>query len=266
MGTSAPPETAAAVCHRVLAHLLTRIQLAEVWDEPFGHTYIEDAFPADVYATLLATLPPVERYQAGPHGPHTRPGTRLTFNLTAATVRRFPVDRRNLWTGVAAALTEPELKRCLYAKLAPDLIHRFGVPADRVADLPGYARPTLYRDGDGFELPPHPDTLKKVVTMHLYLPADLSQLHLGTAVYRRVEHTPTGDRRDGFRVVKTLEFRPNSGYAFVVNDTATRQSWHGREPLPPGSGVRNSLLNTFYADPRAEYEGYMAGADGGGSA
>jgi hypothetical protein len=51
--------------------------------------------------------------------------------------------------------------------------------------------------------------------------------------------------------------RPNSGYAFVVNDSASRQSWHGCKRLPAGAGVRNTLLNTFYAEPRQGYEGYV---------
>ncbi|HEY1186833.1 MAG TPA: hypothetical protein VGE74_04205 [Gemmata sp.] len=54
-----------------------------------------------------------------------------------------------------------------------------------------------------------------------------------------------------------MEFRPNTGYAFVVRDGPARQSWHGCERLPAGSGARNTLLNTFYSDPRDDYSGYL---------
>ena len=248
---SGPLESATAIHRRVLAHLLARIRAATVCDEPFTHTCLHDMFPADIYVAFLANLPPADQYGTGPDGPRTR----TFYNLTAGGVRRLPDGGRRVWSGVAAALTDPELKRGLYAKLAPDLMHRFGVKEGRVHELAGHARPTLYRDVEGFELPPHPDTPKKVVTMHLYLPADLSQIYLGTALYRR---TPgSSDAGDRFTAAKMVEFRPNSGYAFVVNNSGTRQSWHGREPLPAGAGVRNSLLNTFYSEPRQGYADYL---------
>lgn len=243
---------------RVLTHMLARIRGAAAWDEPFSHAYFEEVFPADVFAALLAHLPPADRYATGPRDPHARYQSRTFFNLTAERVRRFPAGCRNVWRGVAAALTDPELKRCLYAKLAPDLIHRYGVAEAAVPNLAGHPRPTLYRDVEGFAIPPHPDTLKKVVTMHLYLPADLSQLTLGTALYRRKPGPlAKGDWQASFTVARQFEFRPNSGYAFVVNDGPARQSWHGCEMLPAGSGVRNTLLNTFYSEPRPEYAGYL---------
>lgn len=251
-------EPAGAVHARVLANLLARVRAAAVWTEPFCHTYLEEVFPADVYAALLDSLPPADRYSTGPSAPDAPPGVRAFYNLTADAVRRFPARCRNLWRGACAALTDPELKRALYVRLAPDLVHRFGVEACEVPDLAGHPRPTLYRDVAGYGLPPHPDTLKKVVTMHLYLPADLSQVHLGTALYRRT----TRDGREAFTLARQFEFRPNSGYAFVVNDGPSRQSWHGREPLPADAGVRNTLLNTFYSEPRPGYAGYLEANSG----
>ena len=157
------------------------------------------------------------------------------------------------------SLTDPALKRAMYAKLARDLAFRYGVPESKVPELAGYTRPTLYRETEGFEIPPHPDTRKKVVTMHLYFPADLSQLDLGTTLYRRkLLAPPFGDWRRRFEKVKQFSFQPNSGYAFVVNNTLTKKSWHGREELPPGAGVRNTLLNTFYETPRDGFGGYLA--------
>lgn len=242
-------ESASDLAARVLAHLLARVRAAPVWNEPFTHTYLEDVFPADVYAALLAHLPPAERYARGANEPNGRHEVRSFYHLTTAGVRRLPDGARDLWRGVASALTDDALKRELYAGLAPDLSYRFGVPEAEVPDLSGHPRPTLYREVSGYELPPHPDTLKKVVTMHLYLPADASQLDLGTALYVR---TPAG-----FTKVKQFPFRPNSGYAFAVSDRGARQSWHGRERLPADAGVRHTLLNTFYADPRPGYRGYL---------
>jgi hypothetical protein len=243
---------------RVLTQALACIRNATVWDTPFSHTYFEGFFPADIYDALVNHLPPADRYWASPQDPNARYQGRTLYNLTASGVRGFSARCRNLWRGVVAALTDPKLKRCLYARLAPDLIHRFGVEEAAVPNLAGFSRPTLYRDSEAFAIPPHPDTLKKVVTMHLYLPADLSQLHLGTALYTRTsDRPPQDDQRTGFTVVKQFEFRPNSGYAFVVNNSGLRESWHGREPIPAGSDVRHSLLNTFYLEFRRDYSGYL---------
>src|SRR5262249_18288040 len=161
--------------------------------------YLEDVFPADVYAALLAHLPPADQYRTGPRDPAGRHLVRTFYNLTTAGIRAFPLDVRSLWRGIAAALVDPELKRRLYPRLAPGLLRRSGVEETKVPDLAGHPRPTLYREIEGYELPPHPDTLKKVVTMHLYLPADDSQLHLGTSLYRR-ESGPFSrdDWRQGF--------------------------------------------------------------------
>jgi len=251
-------ESARDIYTRVLAHLLAQIRIAAVWDEPFSHMYFEELFPADVYAALLAHLPPADQYWTGPHDPNARHCVRTFYNLTTVGVRRFPVGCRNLWRGVVAALTDPELKRCLYGKLAPDLIHRYGVKEAGVPDLAGHPRPTLYRDIEGYEMPPHADTLKKVVTMHLYLPADLSQIHLGTALYQRKPGPLSrSDWQASFTIARQFEFRPNSGYAFVVNNSVSRQSWHGRELLPAGAGIRNTLLNTFFSESRHGYSGYL---------
>lgn len=255
---SAHLQPASEIRARVLAHFLTQVRTVTVWDEPFIHAYLEEVFPADVYAALLGSLPPADRYATGPSGPDSLPGARTFFNLTADAVRRFPARCRDVWRGVCAALTDPALKRDLYARLAPDLMHRYGVAEAGVAELAGHPRPTLYRDTVGYGLPPHPDTLKKVVTMHLYLPADLGQIDLGTTLYRRAPGSqPKGDRWAGFTVARRFDFRPNTGYAFVVNDSASRQSWHGCEPLPAGAGVRNTLLNTFYSVPQRGYSGYL---------
>jgi hypothetical protein len=145
--------------------------------------------------------------------------------------------------------------------LARDLAFRYGVREADVKDLAGYSRPTLYRETAGFEIPPHPDTRKKVVTMHLYLPGDQSQTDLGTALYQRNLLTwPFGSWKYRFTKVKQFAFQPNSGYAFVVNNKLTRKSWHGREKLSAGAGVRNTLLNTFYESQRDGFSAYLNAA------
>ena len=245
------------VCRRALAHLLDRVHRSPAWDEPFGHLYLEEVLPQDLYACLLTRLPAPGLYcpaAARHHAEGEAHYTRSMFTLTPDNLAALPAEQQELWRGIAAALTAPELKQLVYAKLARDLCFRYGVNRSAVPELAGFARPTLYRETDGFEIAPHPDTRKKVVTMHLYLPADRSQLDLGTALYRRrLLAWPFGSWHKRFVKVKQFAFQPNSGYAFVVNNTFRRKSWHGRERLRDGAGARNTLLNTFYEDPRPAF-------------
>jgi hypothetical protein len=247
---------------RVLEHLLRRIDSTPAVDEPFSHIYLEEVIPPHLYLQLLHQLPApslyigsAERYR----GQSDVGFVRLMLPLTQTELPHLPTEQEQLWRGVAAALTAPELKCAMFRKLAKDLAFRYGVGEAAVGRLAAFSRPTLYRETEGFEIPPHPDTRKKVVTMHLYLPADRSQLDLGTALYRRkLLAWPFGGWQHRFDKVKQFAFQPNSAYAFVVNNTLTRKSWHGREKLPPGAGVRNTLLNTFYECSRPEYGGYLA--------
>jgi hypothetical protein len=246
---------------RVLEHLLRRLDRTPAIEKPFSHIYLEDVFPADIYEQMLSLLPDPTHYSSAAerHYDSNNGGfVRWNYLLTRDKLVCLSSEQQELWSGIAAALTSPELKRAMFRKLARDLAFRYSVPEAKVGDLAGYARPTLYRETDGFEIPAHPDTRKKVVTMHLYLPADRSQLDLGTALYRRkLLAWPFGGWRHCFEKVKQFAFQPNSGYAFVVNNTLTRKSWHGREQLPPGAGVRNTLLNTFYEIPRDDFGGYL---------
>lgn len=257
--------TAHSIYERTLANLLQQVTAAAPHAEPFSHVYFQDLFPADIYRRMLASLPEPSKYTAAAerhYGDARGNSVRWMYALTTTGIASMNSDSQELWRGVAAALTDPELKRAVFAKIAPDLAFRYGVTESQVPDLAGITRPTLYREVDGFEIPPHPDTRKKIVTMHLYFPEDLSQIGLGTALYkRRALALPFGDWRRRFETVKQFEFRPNSGYAFEVNNTLTKRSWHGREMLPEGAGVRNTLLNTFYADSRPGFSGYLPDAD-----
>jgi hypothetical protein len=247
------------VFRRSLKHLLERVERTPALDEPFGHIYLENLLPQDIYERVLKSFPDSNLYATANPRHHTKGEakgyfTRAMFALTPDNLAKLSLAQQHVWQGIAAALTAPELKQAVYAKLARDLSFRYRVQRSEVPDLAGHSRPTLYRETDGFEIPPHPDTRKKIVTMHLYLPADRSQLDLGTALYRRnLLAWPFGPWQKRFVKVKQFSFEPNSAYAFVVNNTLSRKSWHGRERLRDGAGVRNTLLNTFYEEAREEF-------------
>jgi hypothetical protein len=247
---------------RILEHLLRQIDRTPSLNEPFAHLYLEEVFPEDLYTQILSHLPNPQLYPNAADRHQGRGGpeyARSCFPLTRASLAPLATAQQELWGGVATAMTAPELKEALFTKLARDLAFRYGVAETRVGQLAGYARPMLYRETDGYEIAPHPDTRKKIVTLHLFLPADSTQAALGTALYRRkLLAWPFGPWQRRFIKVKQFPFLPNTGYAFAVNNSLTRKSWHGRDSLPLGSGVRNTLLSAFYESPRQAFSDYLS--------
>jgi hypothetical protein len=148
-------------------------------------------------------------------------------------------------------LTSKRLERAIRNRLRDGLeIRARGDRLPSVDDLKLVPKPVVYRDRDGYQIKPHPDTRKKVVTMQLYCPTDSSQEALGTTLYRASLKGLFNVGSYCLEPVKTIPFLPNVGYAFVVlkaNHSLSKISWHGR-PAIKTDQPRISILNTFYAN------------------
>lgn len=243
-------ETQEGITGMVLDHLLAVIEATAVCPIPYSHFYLENAFPESIYKQMLEHLPEAGAYGADNPRKHTRADglvTRNVISLSEAALAGLPEPRRIFWNEIAAALTAPQLKRAVFARLAKDLSRRFRVPANELDAILAYPKPALVKDLGGYEIAPHRDTRSKIVTMQFYLPEDFSRVDLGTAVYRvrlwRLRNLVSP--RNRFEEVKQFAFQPNSAYAFAVGG----KSWHGREKVPMASGERNSLMLIYYAQP-----------------
>ncbi|MFG0336223.1 MAG: hypothetical protein ACF8TS_22930 [Maioricimonas sp. JB049] len=232
--------------------LVERITQTEPDRKPFPHFVVSGLFPVDVYEQMLDWLPdpalyaPVDEYKYANTGGDS---VRDKLGMSDEGLSRLPEEQREFWTAIRNALSDPLVKRAVFRQLSEGLIHRYGVSKNAVADLPGFPKPELYREVSGYQIKPHPDTRKKVVTMQIALPRDESQVQLGTAFYRlSVKPSALLGSFRGFEKVKQVQFLPNSAYAFCVLNTVTKRSWHGRDMLPDGAGVRNSLLHLYYED------------------
>ncbi len=257
MATILEPRANPVSC-QILEHMLEQIDRTPSCDEPYSHIYFEQLFPEDIYAEMMAAMPCPRDYRPLSLTKHQKAdgtSTRDVLPLNAEGLSRMSESQRQLWSSVADALTAPELKSLVFNKLATDLARRFHCRPQGVDRIVSYTRPSLFRDLEGYEIAPHPDGRAKIVTMQIYLPADRSQLGLGTAVYRRRLTSLAGlyDWRARFERVKQFLFQPNSGYAFAVSNSLGKKSWHGREEIPAGSGVRNSILNIFFAEQNRMY-------------
>jgi hypothetical protein len=231
------------VTDELIRHAVASIEAADHFSFPYPHIYFRDFFPRDFYRDLIRSIP-TEGYD-----PITGEGTRMALRLYGDNIDKIDPELRSAWAAVSGMLTSKQVETAIRIKLNDGLEIR--ARGDKVAgadDLKLVAKPVVYRDSDGYQIKPHPDTRKKVVTMQLYCPADTSQEALGTTLYRASLKGLMHVGSYCLEPVKTIPFLPNVGYAFVVlkaYHSLTRMSWHGRPSIKTDQ-PRISILNTFY--------------------
>ena len=167
------------IADELIAQAVASIEAAEHFSFPFPHIFFRDFFPTDFYQDLLRNIP-TEGYD-----PITGTGTRMALRLYGENVEKIEPELRSAWAAVSAMLTSKEVERAIRIKLNDGLeIRARGDKVPSAEDLKLVAKPVVYSDRDGYQIKPHPDTRKKVVTMQLYCPADTSRQALGTTLYQ----------------------------------------------------------------------------------
>lgn len=248
--TRAAGNSAVEVRAYALEHMLAALVRTPAESQPFPHFFVAGLLPDDLYRELIASLPDERLYKAFSYSKHSSDGqsNRGRFGLTSADLEQLHGRQHGLWRGVRDALGSAEFKSAVFERLSQGLAYRLGTTPAEAAATPGYPLPELFRETAGYEIKPHPDTRRKLVTMQVSLAADDSQRAMGTEFYRR-SLNPLAMLREprGFDVVKQMAFVPNAAYAFVVLNTLRLKSWHGRTRIDGLCGVRNSILNIWYA-------------------
>ncbi|PWT84708.1 MAG: hypothetical protein C5B58_04290 [Acidobacteria bacterium] len=232
-----------ALAKRLVSHWQQEFGSVVISRKPFEHFYTDRAWPADVYDQILHLLPPGEVYEplntkeyVNANGVSTRDKCYLPEILA-----RLEPRRRTFWYQIWLALTAESLKQLIFRKLKEDVALRLGVRIDEVEKVDVSVHISLARDIEDYCIKPHPDGHPAIVTAQFYLPVDVTQKDLGTSFY--VERAPLRRFLFGhYEEVKRMQFLPNSGYFFAVNDLPGHRSLHGRERIRAGTGVRNSML------------------------
>ena len=229
----------------LIEHAVGSIKAAEHSAHPFPYIIFRDFFPASFYRDLIRAMP-----KQG-YDPITGSGSRMALRLYGDHIGQIEPPLQPMWAAVSTMLTSKEVEQAIRVKLHDGLEIR--ARGDKVAGPEGLklvAKPVLYEDRDGYQIKPHPDTRKKVVTMQLYCPPDERQEKLGTTLYQASLKGLFHVGSYCLEPVKTVPFLPNLGYAFVVlkaYHTLTKMSWHGRPPIQTDRS-RFSILNTFYVN------------------
>ncbi len=180
--------------------------------EPFQHIYIENFFGKEAYSELLYSL-------------HN---TQYTEIEKSRGTRGYPLR----YTAPYPEFLNTSL---LDGSFKKSLLKKFGI-IDK-----GYSEDLLFiRDLPGYSIPPHTDSVSKIITVLIYLAEDNSMEEEGTSIYLpKKEGFICKDGRhykfEDFTKVKTMPFRANSMFAFARTDN----SFHGVEP---SKKIRNVLL------------------------
>ena len=208
---------------------------------PFPHIFVEDVFPAQFYRKLLEHLPPRDQFTTlkalgRVYGDY--PDSRFVLQLAPHTLSKLDAPYRDFWFETGQWLLTGELMNFMLLKF------------DQYIERPAAAAPQpfvheafLVQDYSTYQLPPHTDSPKKVVSVLFYLPRDESLSHLGTSIYvphdrSRISDGTAFEPRADFDLVRTMPFKPNCLFAFVRTD----DSFHGVEPLSEPDVRRDLLL------------------------
>lgn len=230
---------------RVADHLAATLERTPLVRAPFDHVVLDGPFPADVYDEMLRQLPADGYYRELMHSDAMLPdgrSARLQFPLLRENTARLPAAQRDFWNGITQGLCA--VTNAYRAKFAEALHAVTGKQPESIRLRP-YT--TLFRDLGGYRISIHPDSPRKAITTQFYLPADESQLHLGTLFHARND--------DGsFRQEAAMRFAPNTGYAFAV----TPSSYHSVNPMRPDDRPRNTLMVIINYDRGPLVEGFKA--------
>jgi hypothetical protein len=223
----------------IIDHVVSSVRQARLIDVPFLHLALENIFPEDTYAAMLAAMPSVADYRAmsGRSKSARREDgspTRVKIDLFPEFIRHLPAGKRRVWSEVGLVLRSKALRNAFVDKLAPALERRFG---PGFAGLGHYVTPILTRDTAGYQISTHSDTHWKAITAQIYLPPDGSITHLGTVFH---EQLSSGEMKRSCQ----MRFAPNSGYAFAVGEN----TWHSVDPVGPEIRSRDSILLTYFLD------------------
>lgn len=212
---------------------------------PYPHFYVPDVFPAEFYQAIQQNLPdpqamvPIEKARPVKGYPE-----RFVLDFNEKGMAGLPESKRKFWEDIHDWLVvKGNFGTLVFEKFKPFIEQRFRGRTD----LEFQSETLLVQDTTNYNLGPHSDSPRKVITMLFYLPPDRSQLHLGTSMYLPNDpdfRCPGGPHYDraSFSRLHTQPFAPNSLFAFFKTDN----SFHGVEPVADPNTRRWLLLYDIY--------------------
>jgi FkbM family methyltransferase len=243
----APPRLARG--RAVMQHVLQQVERTPVTENPFPYLVVDEVFPADYYAEMLANFPSRESLR-----PIAETGRvaedlykeRLVVLFTDDEFKRMTGAQQRFWRDFAEWMYTDQFLNFFIYKFQRHLEPRVEriVAKEGALNVKGDA--LLVNDCTDYAIGPHTDSPHRLVTFLFYLPRDASMRELGTSVYRPKDPSFVcwgGPHHEyaGFDNVATVEFMPNRLLAFPK----TERSFHGVEPIKRENVNRPLLINNI---------------------
>lgn len=227
----------------VAEHVIYKIRNAEMRQHPFPHFYIESIFPDDYYQKLRANWPAIADMTClADTGRVTgnRYRERFILALESEAADKLSATQAQFWRETADGLLGDEFKLNVISAFEPFFPVRFGAMPAR---LETSAEALVVRDLSNYAITPHTDIPSRLLSLLFYCPKDDSQVHLGTSIYVPKDPSVALDPNlhysiDLFTRIATMEYKPNSLFAFLRTD----YSYHGVEMITAPDVERDLLL------------------------
>ena len=189
-------------------------------------------------------MPPNDCYRIEP-----TTGRRLIADIDPAWVEGLPVSIVGFWKELEVFLSSQELLDVIVSKFSGTFATTRELRADQLAmavagRLPMSPRNNLVRDGASFDLRPHTDHPRKLISGIFYLAKDDSLAEFGTSIYVPKNRDlraweATRYPFENFDRVVTFPYLPNTLFLFAKSDI----SFHGVNPQHPrGGAVRRDTI------------------------
>ena len=227
-------------------HFVARLDAATLVMHPFPHLLLTDALPAEVYASVIADNP----FTANPGVRFGDPSWTSRLRFTHYYDYRFQHDlcagSRTLdqepwsllgdafdnaaWLGPTLRDRFPEYFDLRFGDIGA--VEQAGVDGDGAGERGGFwgrlhTRTFLQRHEPGYQLDAHTDIPTRIATCIFNFPPGAGYEQAGTQFLEPLDPRwrCTGNSHypiDGFRVVASSPYAPNTGVVFFK----TRHSWH----------------------------------------
>jgi hypothetical protein len=229
-------------------HVIYRIANAPLQSYPFPHFYAENVFPTPMYAMLRERLRDVGSFKrldetgTVPKGAYPE---RFVCDLAELEEREIDANATSFWGPLGDWILGDRFENAVVDKFRDGVERRFG----RGVQLRTSRDCRMVRDISNYSISPHTDAPRKLVSLLFYLPDTAERKHLGTSIYAPIDPSFRCEGRghhpfEKFRKVVTMEYRPNTLFAFLKTD----QAFHGVDRIEDADVVRDSMLYNVYVE------------------
>ena len=221
-------------------HIKHKIMNAQIHQYPYPHISINEIFPPEFYEEILENIPETSLYTPKPKYPGRK-------TKTLDDLEKLEKSKQKFWNDIIQLLRSEEF--------ANILLEKFSVSKKGHSDL------FIHKDLDDYEVTPHRDIRSKLITYLFYLAENSNGKNLGTYLLvpnngQEIEETTKHLPWDQFKIVKEIEYLPNTFFAFTPN----KCSFHAVKAKFPKDAIkkeRDTIRGFVFDREEKDFPGYL---------